>query len=318
MMLVAAAQPVTMSGFVAGAITQDNTYSVLGQPFVGTSTGYGYQVTEGIAQSQLVRQNTVASVNVGEEFSANGFHYPATTPAGTYNNSSYVVHGAEYYYDLLKTLKLIVLGPFTCGDLVYDGDLNSYPTVYVAGYCWTQKNLMAEHYADGVTEIPEAKVYNSAGYSDVAANLDTYGRLYTWYSAVGVPENGSTLPTADVHGYVQGICPVGWHIPTATEMSALRAIPSADLCSPSLWVNASSNTNSTGFTALPAGKYSAENLRFEGLGTLADWWGDSGAYDPSNHTIIVPALECTYFCSDPLETYLFATDAVSVRCVKNH
>lgn len=56
MFTVATAQSGTMSGFVAGAITQESTYSVLGQPFIGTSEGHGLQVTEGIAQAQLVRQ----------------------------------------------------------------------------------------------------------------------------------------------------------------------------------------------------------------------------------------------------------------------
>ncbi|MBQ3734426.1 MAG: fibrobacter succinogenes major paralogous domain-containing protein [Bacteroidales bacterium] len=314
MVLAAVAQPETMSGFVAGAITQNNTYSVLGQPFVGTSEGSGYQVVEGIAQAQLVRQKINAVVNVGEAYADNGFSYPATTPAGIYHNSGYVVHGAEYYYDLLKLLTLKVEGPFSCGDPIMDVDFNEYPTVYVAGRCWTQKNLMAEHYPDGVTAIPNARVYQ-----DDAANLPVYGRLYTWCAAVGVSGDCSAAPAVDADGYVQGVCPDGWHIPTTAEMEALRTVSVPALNSTTLWVGptAAYNTNASGFTALPAGKYNATLLRYEGLGTEADWWSDSGAYDPSTHTTTANVYICAWYCDGVLTETRLANDAVSVRCVKN-
>ena len=134
---------------MAGAITQENTYSVLGQPFVGTNEGYGYQVVEGIAQSQLVRKNIDVMVNVGEGYSGYGFNYPATTPVGIYHDKGYLRQGADYHYDSLNILILRVVKAFACGDTIVDVDHNEYPTVYVAGRCWTQKNLMAEHYPDG-------------------------------------------------------------------------------------------------------------------------------------------------------------------------
>ena len=308
------AQPETMSGFVAGAITQENTYSVLGQPFVGTSEGYGYQVVEGIAQTQLVRKNINVMVNVGDGYSDYGFSYPATTPAGIYHNSGYLVHGAEYFYDSINVLTLNVVGPFTCGDPIMDVDFNEYPTVYVAGHCWTQKNLMAEHYPDGVTAIPNAKVYQ-----DDAANLPLYGRLYTWCAAVGVANDCSASPAVDADGFVQGVCPDGWHIPTTAEMEALRTVSVPALNATTLWItpNAGDNTNASGFTAVPAGKYNASLLRYEGLGTEADWWSTSGAYDPSTHTTTANVYVCAWYCDGLLTQTLYANDAVSVRCVRN-
>lgn len=313
-LMTVVAQPGTMGGFVAGAVTQENTYSVLGQPFVGTSEGYGYQVVEGIAQTQLVRQKIVAAVDVGEAYEANGFSYPATTPAGIYHNRDYVMHGAEKNYDLLKTLILNVLGPFNCGDLIMDVDLNEYPTVSVAGHCWTKKNLMTEHYPDGETVIAGAKVYK-----DVAANLPVYGHLYTWRSAVGVSEYGSTLPVPNDEGYVQGICPHGWHIPTTAEMEDLHTVSVPDLNATTLWItpNASNNTNASGFTAVPAGKYNASLLRYEGLGSEADWWSASGAYDPSTHTTTANVYVCAWYCDGTITKTISANDAVSVRCVRN-
>lgn len=313
-MMIVVAQPETMSGFVAGAITQENTYSVLGQPFVGTSEGYGYQVVEGIAQTQLVRKNINVMVNVGDGYSDYGFSYPATTPVGTYHNSGYMVHGARYYYDSINILTLKVVGPFTCGDPVMDVDLNEYPTVYVAGRCWTQKNLMAVHYPDGVRTIPDARVYH-----DDAANLPVYGRLYTWCAAVDVAGDCSAAPAVDANGFVQGVCPDGWHIPTTAEMEALRTVSVPALNATTLWItpNAGDNTNASGFTAVPAGKYNASLLRYEGLGTEADWWSTSGAYDPSTHTTTANVYVCAWYCDGLLTQTLYANDAVSVRCVRN-
>ena len=304
------AQPKTMSGFVAGAVTQENTYSVLGQPFVGTSEGNGYQVTEGIAQTQLVREEYSEAVNYSAGYDAHGFHYPMSTAVGFYHDYLYYGHGAPYHYDFVKVLNLEVVA-IPCGDDVYDVDNNMYPTVAVAGYCWTKKNLMVEHYPDGVTLIPGTMVYSGNIYNNVESNLITYGRLYTWYSTVNVPEDGSAEPVPDGDGYVQGICPDGWHIPTTTEMTALLAIPLVDLRSQTLWVGVV-NTNSTGFSALPAGLYKSSAERFEGLLTFTDFWTDTHPSTAAGTTIPM-----VYYCEEPVTIPLSPSDALSVRCVRN-
>ena len=310
MVPVLSAQPETMSGFVAGAVTQENTYSVLGQPFVGTSEGNGYQVTEGIAQTQLVREEYSEAVNYSAGYNAHGFYYPMSTPVGLYHDYLYYGHGGPYHYDYVKVLDLEVVA-IPCGDDVYDVDNNMYPTVAVAGYCWTKKNLMVEHFPDGVTVIPGAMVYSGSVYNDVESNLTTYGRLYTWHSAVNVPENSSAIPAPDEDGFVRGICPEGWHIPTTTEMTALQAVPLSDLRSQTLWVG-TSNTNSTDFTALPAGLYKASAERFEGLLTFTDFWTDAHPSTTAGTTIPM-----VYYCEEPVEMSPGPSDALSVRCVRN-
>lgn len=309
---VLSAQPQTMSGFVAGAVTQENTFSVLGQPFVGTSEGSGYQVTEGIAQSQLVREEYTATVNYSAGYNDHGFSYPWNTPVGVYNDYLYYVHDAQYHYDFVKVLNLEVVA-IPCGDDVYDVDLNSYPTVAVAGYCWTKKNLKVEHFPDGVTLIPGAMVYNGSLYNDEVANLSTYGRLYTWYSAVNVPENGNALPVSDGNGYVRGICPDGWHIPSVIEASALLALGASVIKSTDFWVEPNDNTNVTGFTALPAGSYKSALSRFEGLHSWTGFWTAVGTVANTTGT----ALQIPYYCDTPSIGDMSSTDAISIRCVKN-
>lgn len=112
---------------------------------------------------------------------------------------------------------------FQCGGTVSDYDGYVYSAIEMAGFCWMQENLRVTHYASG-TFIPNASVYHYGSLNDQESNLNTYGRLYTWYSAVNVPENSTVEPTADEYGYVRGVCPKGWHIPTEAEMSALRAL----------------------------------------------------------------------------------------------
>lgn len=304
------AQSNILNGFVAGAVTQENTYSVFGQPFVGTSEGNGYQVTEGIAQAQLVRETFSDVVNYSAGYNLHGFYYPMSTPVGSYHDYIYLGHGAPNHYDFVKVLDLDVVA-IPCGDVVYDVDHNLYPTVAVAGYCWTKKNLLVKHYPDGETVIPGAMVYSSNIYYNEESNLSLYGRLYTWYSAVNVPENSSELPIPNVEGFVQGICPEGWHIPTTIEMTALRAVPLSDLRSQTLWVGGP-NTNSSGFTALPAGLYNSSTQRFEGLLTFTDFWTDTHPFTDAGITIPM-----SYYCEEPVTIPLGPSDALSVRCVRN-
>lgn len=189
------AQTVSLSGFTTGSATASNVSVLVGQPFDAIAAQNGYEVAEGLAQAQLVTEEYTATVNEGEAYTEHGFDYPANTSAGTYNDSRYDLGGAVYGYDLLTKLTLNVVKAVTCGGIVYDGDHNPYPMVEVAGYCWTQKNLRAKHYADGITPIATAMVYASAAHPDATANEETYGRLYSWFSAVNVLEGSTSPPT---------------------------------------------------------------------------------------------------------------------------
>jgi len=311
------AQSVSSCGFNAGGYTNQNLNVVLGQPFDAISTQNGYEVSEGVTQAQLVRENYNESVYYGEGYTGHGFSVPATTPMGTYEEIRYTPGGAVFGYDLLAKLTLEIM--LQCGETVYDGDNNPYSTVPVAGYCWTQSNMRATHYADGTTEIAKPLVYTSSLLSDEATTVNTYGRLYTWYSAVGVPEDGSTMPTPDMDGYIQGICPNGWHIPTSAEIAALHTQSTPSLNATTLWIgtHAGDNTNSTGFTAVPAGMYNSLLDRYEGLGTQTDWWSDTFSHNTTTHKTYVHVFTCANFCPGLLENIYPASDAVSVRCVKN-
>lgn len=309
--VVAQTVPETSQGFNMGSATENNISVVVGQPFGGIFAQNGYEVAEGVTQAQLVRESYNETVNYGDGYAGHGFSYPATTPAGTHQDSRYDVGGAQYGYDLLTELTLQVLNALVCPATVEDGDHNMYDVVAVVNRCWTKQNLKPTHYADGTTEIEGAMAYHNPSHPDEEANVAIYGRLYTWAAATHANADGTVTPAAD--GYVQGICPDGWHIPTAEEKAALDAENADDLRTVEFWITTNTHTNSTGFTALPAGKYNGSLLSFEGLGTQTDWW----SVVSGDGTATPAAIELQYYCDSPMNGNPTASDALSVRCVKN-
>lgn len=227
-----------------------------------------------------------------------------------------VVEGENtiHYLTIYGCDSVVNLYAMLCPDTVADGDQNPYSTVVVAGHCWTQKNLRTQHYADGITEVGGSMIYHTAMFPDVVHNDTTYGRLYTWASAVNADADGHVLL---VDGYVQGICPDGWHIPTETEMAALKVLSTEEICTPELWYAPNNNTNSTVFTALPAGKYNAALRRFEGLSTQTEWWMVVPAVIDDVETCRSASLQLQFYCNTPLDGSSAANDGLSVRCVKN-
>ena len=103
--------------------------------------------------------------------------------------------------------------------------------------------------------------------------------------------NGYGSSTSNPSG-VQGACPNGWHVPSDNEWKQMEMFlgmtqAQADgsgwrgtdqggkLKSTNLWTSPNTGaTNSSGFTALPAG--ARENYgSFSGLGTQTYWWTTS-------------------------------------------
>ena len=165
------------------------------------------------------------------------------------------------------------------GSLV-DVDGNSYAVQQFGSQCWMTENLRTTKYSNG-DDIPLNNVNNfyepSRFYPNSdAANVSNYGYLYNWTAM-----KGSSTPSDDVPSGVQGICPSGWHLPSAGEWDIFfeyignQSLYSCEensnniakaLASTSGWneptdgsnckvgYNQSSN-NATGFNAVPAGRF---------------------------------------------------------------
>ena len=211
--------------------------------------------------------------------------------------------------------QVVILFP-PCDETVNptDADGNLYHAVRVGYHCWTKENLRSTHYDDGLrTPIPVALIYKADMYPDTMENLNRYGRLYSWYSAVNIPENDNvTQPIVNPTGYVQGLCPQGWRLPTPADINSINGIAGVEgLRADTLWIIPGNNV--TGFSALPAGIYlNGQFMNLRGNTYFCTY--NSQAIVPNTTRTHVGHL--TYACPDILMLQCEKRDAVSVRCIK--
>lgn len=189
---------------------------------------------------------------------------------------------------------------------VTDFEGHVYNTVQIGDQVWLKQNLRSRYYSDGVP-IFGVEAYNQ---SDSLANL--YGLLYSWDAVMRNDKNPST----------QGACPGGWHVPSEEEFSDLDvALGSPNVAGGKMkstatghWADPNSGaSNSSGFSALPAGEFDAMfTNQFQFLHYYAFFW-------TSTETSSTEAIErwLSYdnaaSASSPIVKYM----KNSVRCVKN-
>lgn len=199
-----------------------------------------------------------------------------------------------------------------CGDgfMVTDANHYNYQTVRIGSMCWLKENLKSTKYDDNQqTIIPVALVYRSALYPDTVYNLNTFGRLYSWYSAMNLPEGANFLDSTEIDREIfQGACPKGWRIPTYDEFLLLVQWANGDALRTSyLWLTEGNNIS--GFSALPGGYY--QNSRYYNLRGDAYFWTQNNS---NHHHAWVAHL--SYSCSDMDYLAFEKNSAMSVRCIK--
>ena len=204
-----------------------------------------------------------------------------------------------------------------CGpghDVDYDG--HTYQTVRVGCECWLKENLRNTKYADG-TDVPS---YSS--YEHSAQNEADFGMLYSWYSAMKVPEwDNSTQPSTqagpDGRSYIQGICPAGWAVPTSAQYDDLwlngygtEGIKDMD---GRYWLpGLAGTTPNCGFNARGAGYYDGSVDRYYNLlGETYFWTGDPVTTVEEGHCSVI-----TMTCPQMMHTVYPKGHGHSVRCVQ--
>jgi uncharacterized protein (TIGR02145 family) len=209
-------------------------------------------------------------------------------------------------YGFVDSCKFTVTVIMNCpASVAYEG--GPYRITSLAGLCWTD-NMANKNY-DGGGSIAFAKAYTCP---TCPAQLDTiFGLLYTWYSAVNVPEGSTTLPVPAANGHVQGICPNGFHVPSQVELNLLHLYPVEDLKSTNYWLVP--GTNATGFNALPAGKFNGAMNRFEDMYGFTGWWTSLSSTDQTAFYNFI-----NYYCHDIMTQELLKSDGLSVRCIMNY
>jgi uncharacterized protein (TIGR02145 family) len=135
--------------------------------------------------------------------------------------------------------------------LIDSRDGKVYKTIKIGDQIWMAQNL-------NYKTIAYCWCFN-----DDTTNCDKYGRLYRWEAAMKA-------------------CPSGWHLPSEDEWDILigflggRKVAGGKMKSTTGWEKDKGNaTNSSGFSALPAGQ--GVNTGFGiggnmGIGLIAVWW----------------------------------------------
>ena len=194
---------------------------------------------------------------------------------------------------------------------VSDADGNIYPTIGIGSQIWMAENLKTTKFNDG-TSIPLVTDNNawsllfSPAYcwynNDELRNKDLYGALYNWYT-VGTGK----------------ICPAEWHVPDKTEWAVLASylggpevaggkmkVPGTDYW----WSPNTGATNSSGFSALPAGNrlYGL----FVGIGEGCSFWTSSGDLSTSAWY-----KDLSYLDLDMVGGSNTITWGLAIRCIKD-
>jgi OOP family OmpA-OmpF porin len=185
-------------------------------------------------------------------------------------------------------------------------DGRTYKTVKIGTQTWMAENLAL------------AASSGAFSYDNDPAKAKTYGLLYNWGTALK-------------------ICPDGWRLPSDSdwltlasylgdkELSKAKEKSNAGysnynigskLKSSTLWeASDSSATDLTGFSALPAGHYSAKE-GFKYLGFYGEWWS-STAYSGSWGIDASWSVSMFYSDSRVLRVTNSKDWGLSVRCLKN-
>ena len=172
--------------------------------------------------------------------------------------------------------------------------------VIICSQVWATKNLNVTTYSDGapipqVTSPIDWQNLSTGAwcyYNNDPASEAVYGKLYNWYAAAGIYDAASAANPA----LRKKLAPVGWHVPTDSELSTLINCldPDADggntfpntaggkmkstgtlQAGNGLWQTPNTDaTNESGFTAFPGG-IRTNGGTFDGLSLGGCWWSSS-------------------------------------------
>ena len=194
------------------------------------------------------------------------------------------------------------------GALKDSRDGKVYRTLQIGSQTWMAQNLS---WAAVGSVCPE----------DSLGGCPKYGRLYSWTTAMELPDSfltrkwSGSLPR-------KGICPEGWHVPSTAEWITLWDAVGGTTAAMTImrsnlgWTDAfdrplAGGSDSVGFRVIPAGQGFIREAM--GTGQTASFWSatESDSVDAfywEFYYLINRVTQRTYYGKD---------DANSLRCVKN-
>jgi uncharacterized protein (TIGR02145 family) len=199
---------------------------------------------------------------------------------------------------------------------VPDVDGNVYNTETIGTQTWMVENLKTTKYFNGnligTTASATLDITSESTpkyqwiYDGNQTNLDTYGRLYTWYAVTDS----------------RSVCPTGWHMPSYSEWNALISYSGVAIAGDKIketgtkhWLSSNTGaTNETGFTALPSGmRYNdGTNGIFKEFGSYGNWWSTT-EHGLTDATVFGTG----YAFHDVYNSNQSKSNAYAVRCLKD-
>lgn len=221
-----------------------------------------------------------------------------------------------------------------CSSSFYDvRDGNFYQTIQIGNQCWMKNNLKylpavtTSNYGNNNVAYFYVNGYqgNNVSVAKSTTNYSTFGVLYNWTAAIWGSSSSNNNPSG-----VQGICPIGWHLPSDAEwqqlemylgMSQIEANNTGyrgtneggKLKSTGIIYWNSPNTgatNTSNFTAYAGGDRNNVG-NFNNLGISGSWWSatESGTSGWSRYL---------YYDASTIARYpVYKEYGFSVRCVKD-
>jgi uncharacterized protein (TIGR02145 family) len=99
---------------------------------------------------------------------------------------------------------------------ILDKDLHYYSSIRIGTQTWLAQNLNVGSYTDTSYNQLNNKIFEKYCYNNDYSKCDEGGGLYTWSEMMEyTPSDNYSI------GTTQGVCPVGWHIPTYKEWETI-------------------------------------------------------------------------------------------------
>lgn len=213
------------------------------------------------------------------------------------------------------------------GEYLDERDDQVYKTVEIGSQIWMAQNLNYRYVFEVKGENSEMILDSSSFcYFDMSNFCDMYGRLYMWSAAIDSAGlfsrktmgcGGGT--TCELGENIHGVCPEGWHLPSAQEFDTLYAFVEYDnsgvdvgtsLKSSSGWVKdngTSLGVDFYGFAALPAGKFDYAEQGYRGY----FWSASEGSME-------IAGFMALDYNTVSFETFYNSKEyGYSIRCVRN-
>lgn len=208
-----------------------------------------------------------------------------------------------------------------CGNLYYEGGphIDSggayYSTIEIGTQCWMKENLNIGTMIAGSVNQTNNSTIEKYCFGDLSAScrsLDSgglgYGGLYQWNEAMQYVTTSGT----------QGICPIGWHIPTIEEFETLsKAVGGDGNALKKIGLNSANDgagTNTSGFSALFSGFRRSNGTYTEGENSFYSW---ISAEPGEPYPTFAYYRRLDYNSSTFFFIQNFKDFGLSVRCLKN-